>query len=135
MLLTMSDQIPEPGTVGWVDLTVDDADQLRDFYSEVVGWSPDPVSMGDYDDYAMSDPGGTARAGICHRRGVNEQLPAVWMVYFTVSDLDHSLAAAQQRGAEILAPPDPGSGRFAVIKDPAGAVCALYETSTPGDEQ
>jgi predicted enzyme related to lactoylglutathione lyase len=26
------------GKIGWLDLTVDDADAVRDFYREVVGW-------------------------------------------------------------------------------------------------
>jgi predicted enzyme related to lactoylglutathione lyase len=32
----------------WHDLTVDDADELREFDSAVVGWTPEPVPMGDY---------------------------------------------------------------------------------------
>lgn len=27
-----------PGTIGWVDLTVADAESTRDFYRDVVGW-------------------------------------------------------------------------------------------------
>ena len=89
--------------------------------------------MGDYSDYSMRDAGGVPRAGVCHRRGVNEELPAVWMVYFTVSDLDTSLGAATERGAVVLTPPGSGGHKFAVIKDPAGAICALYETPTSGE--
>ena len=39
----MSDAPPRPpvGTIGWTDLTVPDADGLRDFYSAVVGWGAD----------------------------------------------------------------------------------------------
>ncbi len=53
----MSEQTPEPGAVGWVDITVDDAPALRDFYTHVVGWSPEEVPMGDYRDYSMRDAG------------------------------------------------------------------------------
>jgi large conductance mechanosensitive channel protein len=31
---------PAPGSIGWLDLTVEDAPRLRDFYSAVVGWKP-----------------------------------------------------------------------------------------------
>jgi predicted enzyme related to lactoylglutathione lyase len=31
----MSDNI---GKIGWIDMTVDDANSLRDFYKDVVGW-------------------------------------------------------------------------------------------------
>lgn len=61
--------------------------------------------------------------------------PPVWMVYFTVSDLSARLAAANRRGAQVLVAPKPGSNPFAIIKDPAGAVCALYEVKTPGDKE
>jgi len=135
MLRTMADQTPKPGAVGWVDLTVDDAPSIRDFYAEVLGWKPEPVPMGGYDDYTMCDGAGTARAGVCHRRGANEAIPPAWMVYFTVSDLPASLAAAVRRGAQVLVAPKPGSNPFAIIKDPAGAVCALYQVETPGEKE
>ncbi|MBL4848131.1 MAG: hypothetical protein JKY65_21655 [Planctomycetes bacterium] len=41
-------ETPPIGTVGWVDLTVQDAPALRDFYEKVVGWTSSAHSMGDY---------------------------------------------------------------------------------------
>lgn len=119
---------PEPGSIGWVDLTVDAAEDLRDFYAAVVGWKPEPVDMGGYADFNMTGPkSGEPRAGVCHRRGTNERLPVGWMVYFTVADLDASLAACRERGGEVLDGPRGGGGRFAFVRDPAGAVCALFQ--------
>ena len=43
----------EIGKVGWIDMTTADAEAVRDFYAAVVGFEPEPVSMGDYDDYNM----------------------------------------------------------------------------------
>jgi predicted enzyme related to lactoylglutathione lyase len=37
---------PRPGTITWQDLTVPDAEALRDFYASVVGWKAQPVRMG-----------------------------------------------------------------------------------------
>lgn len=45
------------GKIGWIDMTVDDADSVRDFYKAVVGWGHEDVSMGDYADYSMTTPG------------------------------------------------------------------------------
>ena len=45
---------PAPGTIGWIDLTVPDASNLRDFYAEVAGWRPAPVDMDGYEDWMMS---------------------------------------------------------------------------------
>ena len=47
----------EPGKIGWIDITVDDAAGLRDFYANVTGWKYDEVSMGDYADYSDDGAG------------------------------------------------------------------------------
>jgi uncharacterized protein len=117
-----------PGTIAWADLTVPEADHLRDFYSEVVGWTPQPVGMGDYDDYGMARPDGAPAAGICHARGVNAGLPPQWLIYITVPDLDLAAGRVLDLGGRVLREPtDMGQGRYCVIEDPAGAVAALYE--------
>ncbi|MBD3161157.1 MAG: VOC family protein [Candidatus Eisenbacteria bacterium] len=120
---------PGIGTIGWLDLTVPDAEAVRDFYGAVVGWSPEPVSMGEYDDYSMTIPDAGPIAGICHARGVNASMPPQWIAYFIVDDLDRSIRECTDRGGKIRVPPrgGAGEGRFCVIEDPAGAVAALYE--------
>lgn len=118
------------GSIAWVDLTVKNADAVRDFYAAVTGWKPEAVSMGPYNDYNMIDPEtGRSAAGICHQRGVNKDLPAQWLIYVVVADLDASLAECKARGGAVVAgPKNMGpQARFAVIRDPAGAVAALYE--------
>ena len=59
----------------------------------------------------------------------NADLPAQWLVYITVEDLDDSMSNCEERGGKILvAPKDMGTmGRYCVIQDPAGAVAALFE--------
>ena len=125
----MSDEAhrPRPGTVGWLDLTVEDAGTVRDFYRAVVGWTPEPVSMDGYDDWNMTGPDGTPVAGICHARGANADLPAVWLPYLVVEDLDASLDAVRAKGGEVLGEVrSMGDARWVVVRDPAGAVVALY---------
>jgi uncharacterized protein len=118
---------PRPGTITWQDLTVANAEALRDFYESVVGWKPEPLSMGAYADFVMKADG-EAVAGVCHARGPNADLPAQWLLYITVDDLDHSIAECQRLGGTVVAPPrSMGGGRFCVIRDPAGAVAALYQ--------
>jgi predicted enzyme related to lactoylglutathione lyase len=119
---------PRPGTITWTDLTVERAETLRDFYASVAGWAPEPVSMAGYSDYVMNDAAGEPAAGICHARGSNADLPPQWLVYITVENLDHSVAECQRLGGSVLTPPRGyAGGRYCVIKDPAGAVCALYQ--------
>lgn len=122
-------KVKEPaGKIAWVDLTVPDAESVRDFYKAVIGWESEALSMGDYDDYNMTRDG-KATTGICHQQGSNQDMPAQWMVYFTVSDYEASLAKVTEGGGKILVPTRGIDGqRFAVIEDPAGAVCAIYES-------
>jgi predicted enzyme related to lactoylglutathione lyase len=119
-----------PGTITWADLTVEDAEHVRDFYASVAGWTPEPLSMGSYSDYVMNDADGEAAAGLCHARGSNADLPPQWLIYITVDDLDHSMAECQRLGGAVITQPRSyAGGRYCIIKDPAGAVCALYQPS------
>jgi uncharacterized protein len=120
---------PAPGSIGWLDLTVEDAPRLRDFYAAVVGWKPADVPMGDYSDWVMADAAtGEPRAGVCHARGGNAGLPPAWLVYVVVADLDASLASAAALGGKVLAGPKAmGTDRYAVLSDPAGAAFALWQ--------
>jgi predicted enzyme related to lactoylglutathione lyase len=120
---------PEVGTVTWIDLTVDNAEKVRDFYTQVVGWTFSPVEMGDYSDFTMETPGeGNAMGGICHARGTNAEIPPHWMLYITVEDVDVSAARCEELGGRIVVgPKEMGAhGRYCIIEDPAGAVAALF---------
>ena len=120
----------EPGRIGWMDLTVPNAEQVRDFYSGVIGWASAAVDMGGYCDYNMSTvPGADAVAGVCHSRGANLDLPPVWLPYFTVADLDESIRQCEQLGGKVRVRTRTatGYGRYCVIEDPAGAFAALFE--------
>jgi predicted enzyme related to lactoylglutathione lyase len=120
------------GSILWVDLTVSDADEVKDFYHEVVGWKPSDVEMGDYCDYNMMTPeDGQTVAGICHARGVNVDLPSHWLIYITVRDVDESAARCVGLGGRVIAGPKQMGkhGRYCVIQDPAGAFAALFQPS------
>lgn len=125
----MSDTKPAVGTIGWIDLTVEDAAAVKDFYAKVVGWDSSPVSMGDYDDYTIMPPGSeTPFAGICHAQGANKDIPPAWMMYVIVEDIDASIFACKANGGEVTAGPmTMGDDRYCFIKDPAGAQIALYQ--------
>ncbi|MFT7643901.1 MAG: putative enzyme related to lactoylglutathione lyase [Pirellulaceae bacterium] len=118
------------GKVGWIDLTVPNADEVRDFYSKVANWDVTPVAMGEYNDYCMHPPGDeTPVAGICHAKGTNADLPAQWLIYITVADLAGSLEKVVENGGKIIQQRsgEGGHGAMAIIQDPSGAVSALYQ--------
>ena len=122
----MSDNI---GKIGWIDMTVDNADGLRDFYQMVVGWNVEETSMGEYSDYTMMSPDDNAAiAGICHARGTNAEIPGGWLIYITVADVAASAAACIANGGQLVVEPRAlAGGQFCVIKDPNGATSALYQ--------
>ncbi len=130
--LRMSDTPAPLGHISWADLTVPDAAPLRDFYTKVTGWTAMPLSMGEYDDYLMLGADGAPQAGVCHARGGNSGIPPQWIVYITVTGLDEKLREVEALGGKIVMPTRSmgTTGRYAMIEDPAGAVCALFETTS-----
>ncbi|MCB9100042.1 MAG: VOC family protein [Anaerolineales bacterium] len=122
----MSDK-PKTGLIVWHDLTVANAEEIKNFYSEVVGWQAASHDMGDYHDFNISTPDGEdIIAGICHARGSNASLPPAWLIYVTVEDVAASAQRCLELGGKIIdGPRSMGETNFCVIQDPAGAVMAL----------
>ena len=65
------------------------------------------------------------------RRLVPPQVPSYWMPYFQVADCDASTAKAKELGAKPMVGPQdiPGTGRFAILTDPQGAMFAVYTSA------
>ena len=123
------------GTIGWHDLTVEDAPAIRDFYKAVIGWGSTDIDMGGYPDFVMTAPGSAEGvAGVCHARGPNAKLPPQWLAYVIVADVGASIDACSARGGRVISgPTTAGDGsRYCVVQDPAGAVLALM--SYPPDD-
>jgi len=119
------------GCISWIDLTVSDASATRDFYRQVVGWSVQDVEMEDaserYADYNMFGDDGNPAAGVCHARGVNLDLPPVWMIYLPVGDLAESLRRVREEGGKVIKATRGTDGEYAyaAVQDPVGACLAL----------
>lgn len=117
------------GQIAWVDLTVPDAENARSFYEEVVGWKTSGQPVDDYEDYNLHLPETDETiAGICHQRGPNANLPAQWMIYISVEDLQASMDAVRRLGGKVLEMRQfDERTAMAYIQDPQGAVCALWQ--------
>ncbi len=115
------------GKIVWHDLTVPDADAIQQFYCDVVGWQSKPHNMGDYHDFDIISPGdGETVTGICYARAANANLPALWLMYVSVADVEQSAAKCIAAGGQVLdGPRMMGTSHFCIIQDPAGAVLAL----------
>jgi uncharacterized protein len=125
------DNAAPAGRIGWLDLTAADAAATRDFYRQVIGWAVRDVMMKDgnvgYADYEMLGDDGAPAAGICHARGVNAELPPVWLIYLTVADIAESLWRVLNEGGKVVSEARGKDGHFAyaTLQDPAGAYFAL----------
>lgn len=123
------------GKIEWRDLTVNNAVQIKDFYSNVVGWQTEAVSMGDYDDFNVNLPNsdesgrGECIAGICHARGGNANIPPQWLMYVRVKSVQESAEQTVLLGGKVIdGPKAMGKEQICIIEDPAGAVLALVST-------
>ena len=117
------------GAITWFDLTVEQADDIRDFYKSVVGWKSTDISMGEYNDYCVVSPSDeVVRAGICHKRGKNDYFPNAWIMYVNVADLNASVEAVRAGGGEVVGDiRKMGNSVYCIIKDPAGAYLGLFQ--------
>lgn len=124
------------GAIVWRDLTVPDAENIKRFYSYVVGWETKPHPMGEYDDFNIIVPDtGETIAGICHARGSNTGVPPQWLMYIEVEDIQGSIERCKEFGGAVVHGPRlMGTHNFCIIQDPAGAVIGLIETLVSAKE-
>ena len=126
----MDDYTPPPvGSMISVENTSDNADEIRDFYVNVLGWKVHPISMGDYDDYTMLNHEDGPVAGICFRRGPNQDIPAGWIPCFRVENVEQAISTAiAQGGKQIGSTRDFGeSSQYAVIQDMNGSHISVMD--------
>lgn len=117
---------PVIGSVVWRDLTVPNAEEVKNFYCEVVGWKANLHHS--CDDYNIHQADGEVMAGICYAKGTNANVPPQWLLYVTVESVEKSAAKCVEMGGKILdGPRMMGTNLFCVIQDPAGAVMGLIE--------
>jgi predicted enzyme related to lactoylglutathione lyase len=61
---------------------------------------------------------------------VPDEVPAHWLVYFTVEDADGAVETIKAGGGDLrFGPVDMAVGRFAVVADQFGAVFAVMQPS------
>lgn len=118
------------GTACWADLSTSDVEKAKEFYSGLFGWN---IAAGENDPsgYLHIQNGKDFIGGIPPSAYRNPQVPPHWLIYFLVSDCDSAAAKAKDLGASLILPPQdiPKVGRMAIVKDPQGAVFALFQAS------
>ena len=104
-----------------------DADKLRRFYGDLLGWQFEPEA-GMRFSKIRRDEGAPGIAGAIGQTGPGHPN---WMVLYTqVPDLDAALSRARALGSRVLMPPVRlREATFAVVSDPEGhpvGLCAAH---------
>src|SRR5688572_3532887 len=119
-----------PGVFVWHELMTSDMPAAEKFYTKVIGWkaAPFPESPTPYTLFMSGEaPGGGLMT--LPEEAAKMGAPPNWLAYLSTLDLDKTIEQAKALGASVIAPPIsmPGVGRFAVLRDPQGAVLAIHK--------
>lgn len=129
--IEMASEKPEKpafGAVCWHELATTDAKAASDFYMGMIGWSKLIEKFGDAD-YTLFMLDKTPVAGMMQMTEEWQGAPPHWMTVFSVESCDESADNATRLGARVIVPPTdiPGTGRFANLMDPEGAVFSIIQ--------
>ena len=119
----------EPGALCWSELTTKDPKKAEAFYTALFGWVAKHSAPGAPMEYTEFSIGGQPSIGMMAMPpGMPPHVPSYWMPYFQVTDCDGSTEKAKGLGAgPMVGPQDiPNTGRFAILKDPQGAMFAIF---------
>ena len=116
------------GKFVWHQLMTRDVPGAKDFYSRLVGWKTmhwplDPA-------YTVCHADAGPVAGIMQiPSDLPSEVPSHWLQYIGTRDVDSTAQAAVRAGGSIVKGPSDmqGAGRYAVLKDPQGAIFAIID--------
>ncbi len=119
-----------PGTFCWADLGTPDARAATRFYTELFGWQAEDRPVGPDSFYTMFSVGRWSVAALYQQDVQPDQTaPPHWLSYVSVEGAGPTAQRARELGGTVLMEAFDvlDVGRMAVIRDPIGAVVALWE--------
>ncbi len=126
----MEDAPEQPGFMGWHELNTTDYQAAWKFYSELFGWkNTSTLDMGpEFGPYWMFGLDSEKAIGAMSNAANMMKMPAHWLYYVGVKDIDATAALIQKKGGKILNGPMevPGGGKIAQCMDPQGGVFAVH---------
>jgi predicted enzyme related to lactoylglutathione lyase len=119
---------PTVGRFVWHELHTSDRTEAIKFYTTLMRWGTQEVTIDPGDPYVLCLLQGEQEAGITKSKAP-AHVPSHWLPYIAVDDVDKAAAKAAELGAKILQSPMdiPSIGRFAAVMDPQGAPFAIFK--------
>jgi len=113
------------GRFVWHDLMTTDIAKAQQYYADLLGWTYKDFDMGEGGKYQMIHAGGTEWGGFIP---ADPERSPQWVSYVTVPDVDAAVAAAQEKGGQVMVPAMdiPTVGRFAYIAGPNGGTISPF---------
>ncbi|MEM7215807.1 MAG: VOC family protein [Pseudomonadota bacterium] len=121
------------GHIHWNELNTTDVETEKAIYAEAAGWTFNAMEMDDGTTYWVAMNGEQPVCGMFNMQQEEAgHVPAHWIAYISIDDLDNAVAKAKAKGMILLRDifDVPGVGRIAMLKQPDGA---LIGWMTPAD--
>jgi predicted enzyme related to lactoylglutathione lyase len=117
---------PSEGVFVWDELGTTDVEGAQRFYQQVFGWTAKDMGE-DFGGYRIFHRGDDQIGGLMANQ--DPSIPATWTPYVGVDDTDAMCKKATGLGAGVIVEPMdvPTVGRFAILKDPQGAVFGIIK--------
>jgi predicted enzyme related to lactoylglutathione lyase len=125
-----AERVNEPGFLTWNELATNDTAAAIAFYEGLFGWSTQPMGTGEGPEYDVVRVGERGNGGIRPLSPQEEQagMSPYWFPYFAVASLDATFAQCDEAGgATLFGPIEFPAGRIGGLRDPQGAVFAIWE--------
>jgi predicted enzyme related to lactoylglutathione lyase len=122
----MDEKLRKHGMFSWFELQTTDVDAAKKFYAALLDWKTAEMPMPGMP-YTIVSVGAEQVGGMMAVPPEAKGMPPFWGVYVSVDDVDATVKKAQQLGGSVVVPPTdiPTVGRFAVLKDPQGAMISV----------
>jgi len=123
----------QENTFCWADLSTNNAEAAKGFYSTLFNWVAIDVPAGENETYTMlqkQDKNVCALYAMDPERS-QQGIPPSWQVYVAVKDVDATVDKATKLQGEVIMPPFDifDYGRMAVVQDPSPQYMESYANS------
>ena len=120
------------GTFVWRENVSSDPQRAQDFYTQLLGWEIEHFTAGEFD-CPMISANGQMHGGF---PTVPEGTPPHWAGNVQVASVDDTIEKTKDAGGELVAGPMdiPEVGRYAVLKDPQGAIVVAFQPAGEGPQ-